>query len=127
MGKRLGQHFLTDKSTAKKIVEHACITKDDTVLEIGPGRGILTELILSKAGELIAVELDYKLANFLKSRFGKFRNFTLINKHMQHIGWDDIDLDYHTFELARDCLEAEGFTGEEYKPSHWYEEIIFSL
>lgn len=58
---------------------------------------------------------------------GQSTNFTSINKHMQHIGWDDIDLDYHTFELARDCLEAEGFTGEEYKPSHWYEEIIFSL
>ena len=54
-------------------------------------------------------------------------NFTLINKHMRHIGWDDIDLDYHTFELARNCLEAEGFIGHEYKPSKWYEEIIFSL
>jgi hypothetical protein len=46
---------------------------------------------------------------------------------MQHIGWDDIDLDYHTFELVRDCLEEEGFAGEEYKPPNWYEEIIFSL
>ena len=54
-------------------------------------------------------------------------NFTLINRHMRHIGWDEIDLDYHTFELARNCLEAEGFIGHEYKPSKWYEEIIFSL
>ena len=53
--------------------------------------------------------------------------FTLINRHMQHIGWDDIDLDYHTFELARNCLEAEGFVGQEYKPSKWYEKIIFSM
>ena len=55
---------------------------------------------------------------------GQNLNFTLINTHMQHIGWDDIDLDYHTFELARNCLEAEGFVGQEYKPSKWYEEII---
>ena len=54
-------------------------------------------------------------------------NFTLINRHMRHIGWDEIDLDYHTFELARNCLEAEGFIGHEYKPSKWYEEIIFSM
>jgi hypothetical protein len=43
------------------------------------------------------------------------------------IGWDDIDLDYHTFELARNCLEAEGFTGDEYKTSKWYEELVFSF
>jgi hypothetical protein len=54
-------------------------------------------------------------------------NFTLINKHMRSIGWDDIDLDYHTFELARNCLEAEGFTGDEYKTSKWYEELVFSF
>ena len=54
-------------------------------------------------------------------------NFTLINKHMRNIGWDDIDLDYRTFELARNCLEAEGFVGLEYKPSKWYEEIIFRM
>ena len=54
-------------------------------------------------------------------------NLISINKHMKHIGWDDIDLDYHTFELARNCLEAEGFTGNEYKPSNWFDKIILSL
>ncbi len=58
---------------------------------------------------------------------GQNPNFTLINNHMRHIGWDDIDLDYRTFELARNCLEAGGFVGHEYKPSKWYEEIISSL
>jgi hypothetical protein len=54
-------------------------------------------------------------------------NLISINKHMQHIGWGDIDLDYRTFELARTCLEAEGFIGHEYKSSKWYEEIIVGL
>ena len=54
------------------------------------------------------------------------QNLVILNQHLQHIGWDDIDLDYHTFELARTCLEAKGFVGQEYKPSTWYEEIIFS-
>ena len=58
---------------------------------------------------------------------GQNPNYTLINKHMRNIGWDDIDLDYRTFELARNCLEAEGFVGQEYKPPKWYEEIIFRL
>ena len=58
---------------------------------------------------------------------GQNPNYTLINKHMRKIGWDDIDLDYRTFELARNCLEAEGFVGLEYKTSKWYEEIMFSL
>jgi len=54
-------------------------------------------------------------------------NFTQISRHMRHIGWHDINLDYHTFELARNCLEAEGFVGQEYKPSKWYEKIIFGM
>ena len=65
------------------------------------------------------------LANSIDMRQNK--NFTLINRHMRNIGWEDVDLDYHTFELARNCLEAEGFVGQEYKPPKWYKEIIFSL
>jgi hypothetical protein len=51
-------------------------------------------------------------------------DFRLINKHMRNIGWDDIDLDYHTFELARNCFEAEGFTDDEYKTSKWYKRLV---
>ena len=65
------------------------------------------------------------LANSIDMR--QDNNFTLINRHMRNIGWEDVDLDYHTFELARNCLEAEGFVGQEYKPSKWYEKIIFSM
>lgn len=53
-------------------------------------------------------------------------NLTLINRRMRHIGWNDFDLDYHTFELARNCLEAAGFVDQKYKPSKWYEEIVSS-
>jgi hypothetical protein len=52
------------------------------------------------------------------------QNLTLINQHMRQIGWNDFDLDYHTFELARSCLEAAGFIDQKYKPSKWYEEIV---
>jgi len=53
-------------------------------------------------------------------------NLTLINRRMRHIGWNDFDLDYHTFELARNCLEAAGFVDQKYKSSKWYEEIVSS-
>ena len=54
-------------------------------------------------------------------------NLTLINRRMRHIGWNDFDLDYHTFELARNCLEDAGFVDQKYKPSKWYEEIVSDL
>lgn len=54
------------------------------------------------------------------------QNLALINRHIRHIGWDDFELDYHTFELARSCLEAAGFVNHRYKTSKWYEKIIFS-
>jgi len=54
------------------------------------------------------------------------QNLTLINQHMRHIGWKDFDLDYHTFELARNCLEAAGLGDHQYKASKWYEDIISS-
>ena len=57
------------------------------------------------------------LANSIDS--GPNSNFTLINDYMRNNGWDDIDLDYHTFVLARNCLEAGGFVGQQYKPLKW--------
>ena len=52
------------------------------------------------------------------------QNLKLINQHMRQIGWNDFDLDYHTFELAKICLEAAGFVDQKYKPSKWYEDIV---
>ena len=90
------------------------------------------------ARQLLIQRLSHKgleknlIPGFLRSLansidIGQNTNYTLINKRMRNIGWNDIDLDYRTFELASNCLEAEGFLGQEYKPSKWYEEIIFSL
>ncbi len=67
--KRFGQHFLTSPAVAQRIVDAAGIAKDDAVLEIGPGRGILTELLAERAGRLVAVELDRHLARELALRY----------------------------------------------------------
>lgn len=78
--KKLGQHFLNNEFIAEKIVSFADIRKDDTVLEIGPGKGILTSLLLKKAKKVIAVEIDDKLVRFLKKRFLDAQNLDLVHK-----------------------------------------------
>jgi 16S rRNA (adenine1518-N6/adenine1519-N6)-dimethyltransferase len=66
----LGQNFLHDGNQLRRIVDAAEITPTDKVLEIGPGLGPLTELLLEKAGEVLAIEMDARLVDFLCERFG---------------------------------------------------------
>ncbi len=68
--KSLGQNFLHDANQLERIVASAELTKADKVLEIGPGLGPLTELLVTKAGEVLAVEMDARLVEFLAERFG---------------------------------------------------------
>ncbi len=66
--KSLGQHFLHDTSIVSRIVEAAELSPDDTVIEIGPGRGVLTRQLVQAAGRVIAVELDERLRAELPAR-----------------------------------------------------------
>ncbi|HJT22775.1 MAG TPA: 16S rRNA (adenine(1518)-N(6)/adenine(1519)-N(6))-dimethyltransferase RsmA [Nitrospira sp.] len=77
--KRLGQHFLIDPNIVRKIVIAAEITPDETVLEIGPGRGALTEELAATAGRVVAVELDPALYRFLQARQHERSNVELIH------------------------------------------------
>ena len=67
--KALGQNFLKSIPVLKKIIEVSEISKNDLILEIGPGKGILTKKLLEKAGRLIAVEKDSELFEFLQNKF----------------------------------------------------------
>src|SRR6185312_781383 len=67
--KSLGQNFLHDGNQLRRIVEAAELTRADKVLEIGPGLGPLTELLLEKAGEVLAIEKDERLVHVLEKRF----------------------------------------------------------
>jgi 16S rRNA (adenine1518-N6/adenine1519-N6)-dimethyltransferase len=67
--KSLGQNFLHDAHRLRRIVEAAELTKADKVLEIGPGLGPLTELLVEKAGQVLAIEKDARLVAVLKERF----------------------------------------------------------
>ena len=67
--KSLGQNFLHDAHQLQRIADAGEITKTDRVLEIGPGLGPLTELLLARAGEVLAIEMDARLVTVLRERF----------------------------------------------------------
>jgi 16S rRNA (adenine1518-N6/adenine1519-N6)-dimethyltransferase len=67
--KSLGQNFLHDANQVRRIVEAAQLTKQDKVLEVGPGLGPLTKLLVEQAGEVLAIEKDGRLVKVLRERF----------------------------------------------------------
>ncbi|MGA2646403.1 MAG: 16S rRNA (adenine(1518)-N(6)/adenine(1519)-N(6))-dimethyltransferase RsmA [Candidatus Sulfotelmatobacter sp.] len=87
---KLGQHFLTDDSFALQIVDALGNVSQNTVLEIGPGRGVLTSLLAKRARRLIAVELDRVLAAQLRLRFGMFPNVEVIEADILCIDLDSL-------------------------------------
>ena len=77
--KALGQNFLINQNVVDKIVESSHITKEDLVIEIGPGLGTLTKELLEKAGKVICIELDKKMIKILTDKFSLYENFELIH------------------------------------------------
>jgi 16S rRNA (adenine1518-N6/adenine1519-N6)-dimethyltransferase len=75
---RLGQNYLIDEDIAREIIHLASISNDQRVLEVGPGKGILTGILLDKAKSLTAIEIDSKLCLELTDRFKKQNKFQLI-------------------------------------------------
>ena len=67
--KRLGQHFLADGRVLRRIADALELTGEETVVEIGPGRGALTDLLAERARRLVAIELDRALAEMLRARY----------------------------------------------------------
>ena len=77
--KKLGQNFLIDDEIVREIVDYSNITKEDLVIEIGPGLGTLTEVLLEKAGKVICIELDTRMIAILRDRFSMYNNFEIVN------------------------------------------------
>jgi 16S rRNA (adenine1518-N6/adenine1519-N6)-dimethyltransferase len=87
---KLGQHFLASDDFALRIVDALGDISQSTVLEIGPGRGILTSLLAKRVRRLIAVELDRVLAAQLRLRFGMFSNVEVIEADILSIDFDSL-------------------------------------
>lgn len=78
--KKLGQNFLIEDTVVERTIEAADITKEDLVIEIGPGLGTLTKELLEKAKKVIAVELDEKMIQILQERFFLYQNLELVHQ-----------------------------------------------
>jgi 16S rRNA (adenine1518-N6/adenine1519-N6)-dimethyltransferase len=87
---KLGQHFLNSEDYAARIVDAVGDSSQSTVLEIGPGRGILTSLLAKQTRRLIAVELDRVLAAQLRLKFGMARNVEVIEADILAIDFDSL-------------------------------------
>ncbi len=77
--KKFGQNFLIDTHVLEKIMDSAEITKDDCVLEIGPGIGTMTQYLAERAGRVVAVEIDKTLIPILEDTLSEYDNVTIIN------------------------------------------------
>ena len=77
--KRFGQNFLIDGHVIEKIIKAADITKEDTILEIGPGIGTMTQYLAEAAGKVYAVEIDKNLLPVLAETLGEYDNVEVIN------------------------------------------------
>jgi len=87
---KLGQHFLASEEAAVRIVDALGDTSQSTVLEIGPGRGMLTFLLAKRTRRLIAVELDRVLAAQLRLKFGMATNVEIIEGDILAIDFDSL-------------------------------------
>ena len=77
--KSLGQNFLIQEQVARKIVDSCNLSCTDTVIEIGAGCGALTSLLAEIAGNVIAIELDKKLAGFMRDQLPAHASVTVVN------------------------------------------------
>ncbi|MGL5020562.1 MAG: 16S rRNA (adenine(1518)-N(6)/adenine(1519)-N(6))-dimethyltransferase RsmA [Mycoplasmatales bacterium] len=87
--KSLGQNFLTDSNIVNKIVKTACLNKDTTVIEIGPGIGALTEVMVKQAKNVLAIEIDQRLIPILEQNITE-GDFTVINEDFLKIDNEQI-------------------------------------
>ena len=83
--KKFGQNFLIDAHVLEKIISAAGITKDDCVLEIGPGIGTMTQYLAESAGHVVAVEIDRNLIPILKETLADYDNVTVINEDILRV------------------------------------------
>ena len=88
--KRFGQNFLIDGHVIEKIIKAADITKDDIVLEIGPGIGTMTQYLAESAGKVYAVEIDKNLLPILDYTLSEYDNVTVINEDILKLDIEEL-------------------------------------
>ena len=92
--KRFGQNFLVDENVILRTLEAADITKDDVVIEIGPGIGTLTQYLAEAAFRVIAVEIDRDLVRILQDTLSDYDNVEIINKDVLKVDLNEVSEEY---------------------------------
>lgn len=93
--KKFGQNFLIDTHVLEKIIQAAGITKEDCVLEIGPGIGTMTQYLAESAGRVVAVEIDTNLLPILADTLKDYDNVTVINNDILKVDINELVKDYN--------------------------------
>ncbi len=87
--KRLGQHFLVDRNILRKVVQAAGVGKEDVILEVGPGLGMMTLALARSVKRVIAVEIDARLAEVLRDKLADFPNVTVVRSDILKVDFED--------------------------------------
>ncbi len=90
LSKKLGQNFLIDENIIHKIITGAEITKDDIIIEVGPGIGTLTQYLAEEASRVLAIEIDKKLIPILEETLKDYDNIEVINKNVLDINLKEL-------------------------------------
>ncbi|WP_036611352.1 16S rRNA (adenine(1518)-N(6)/adenine(1519)-N(6))-dimethyltransferase RsmA [Oribacterium sp. P6A1] len=94
--KRFGQNFLIDEGVLSNIISSSSITKDDCVLEIGPGIGTMTQALAEAAGHVIAVEIDANLIPILQDTLKDYSNVTVIHSDVLKLDLNELIENYNS-------------------------------
>lgn len=106
--KGLGQHFLYERGIVQRMVKSAGVGPEDAVLEVGPGLGILTSELLLRAGEVVAIERDRQLIDYLETTFGDQPNFRLVPGDALTFSADDLFPPDRPFTLVANLPYSAG-------------------
>lgn len=93
--KKFGQNFLIDSHVLYKIMDAAELSKDDFVLEIGPGIGTMTQYLAERVGQVLAVEIDKKAIPILHNTLGMYDNVTIWNEDILKVDLNRISIEYN--------------------------------
>ncbi len=105
--KSLGQNFLIDNNIINKTVDSLLLEQGDTVFEIGPGEGALTEILFQKAGKLLAIELDERACNLLMEKFADKENFNLVHKDFLKFNFSET-IEKYNIDLSQKRISLLG-------------------
>ena len=92
--KSLGQNFLKNDLVIDRIVADASVSKDDVVIEVGPGQGVLTERLAQNADKVIAIELDDRLIDGLREKFSAYDNVEIVHGNILHMNISELLAQY---------------------------------